>query len=373
MRSKIVVSWLKLVLLIMFADVSAIAYGQDAYRQEISAKRWDIRMLEEAPIWRSLVLNYRCAEKPKYWPEKKAALQAILSQFSTSRWADDAALVLAGDQASIDKNTEGAIDALRQVMENYPSGNTVVTGWYSDFGCTVDEIWLRVSGRLRTKGRPFGRDDGSISEYNLAFLSYFNHTEKYPRRTIDVAQLIIAEMLMMQDNTQGAVGELESIVARSANLSTIAAADRQLANRPDAHIVENLAHTGLRQQMQWPQYSAYVHLMRLYQSQGEVEKAIAVGLELANIASPDGGHWSINRSVGNLLAKNGRWAKAEEQYQLALNGYREYVEDQIAQKESSNDSPPPGVSWRQQILEEWGMGRKLTKLENLVSEARAKR
>ena len=114
--------------------------------------------------------------------------------------------------------------------------------------------------------------------------------------------------------------------------------------------------------------------MHLYQSQTEVEKAIAVGLELANIASPDGRHWSINRLVGDLLAKNGHWANAEEQYQLASNGYREFVEDTIAEKESSNDSLPSGaVSWRQQILEVWGMGVQLTELDNRVSNAKAKR
>jgi lipopolysaccharide biosynthesis regulator YciM len=113
--------------------------------------------------------------------------------------------------------------------------------------------------------------------------------------------------------------------------------------------------------------------MHLYQSQSEVEKAIAIGLELANTASPDGSRWSINQSVGDLLAQNGRWAKAEEQYQLAVNAYREFVEETIVEKELANQSlPSSATSWRQQIMKT-SIGHQLTVLEKLLTEAKAKR
>ena len=122
-----------------------------------------------------------------------------------------------------------------------------------------------------------------------------------------------------------------------------------------------------------PQYSAYRYLMHLYQSQKDVKKAMVVGLELANIASPDGTEWFINRVVGNLLAQNGRWAQAEEQYQFAVNGFRAEVEGIIAEKELSNESLPPGAtSWSQQIWKVWRMDLTLTELEKRLTEAKAK-
>jgi hypothetical protein len=99
---------------------------------------------------------------------------------------------------------------------------------------------------------------------------------------------------------------------------------------------------------------------------------MAVGLELANIASSDGREWFINEQMGNLLAQNGSWAKAEEQYQLTLNGYRAYVERFIAEQEASNTPPPPeATSWRQYIVVRWH--HRLTILEKKLAEAKAKR
>ena len=348
-----------------------------AHGQEMSSKRWDLQMIEEAPIWHRLKIHYFSYPIEKYWPQRKTALQTVINQFPASRWADDAALMLAGGQASIEGDRAGALITLGQVMDNYREGNTVVVGWAPDIGCALDRTWLGTTVLLSPSGsvsesRPFDRY-GGISKEKLEILAYFEHLEKYPRRTIDVAQLISAQIRAEQQDFKGAIAELEVLIARSANLRQIVTTDQQLANRPKVILSALVRFSPLLVRgVARPQYSAYRYLMHLYQSQKDVKKAMVVGLELANIASPDGKEWFINRVVGNLLAQNGRWAQAEEQYQFAVNGFRAYVERLIAEKELSNESLPPGAtSWSQQIWE-GGMDRTLTELEKRLTEAKAK-
>ena len=351
-----------LVFVIGFTGMSNFAHGQ-----EIRSQRWDLRMEAEIEIWKNIRL-YSSVNSAN-WPERKSRLEKVINQFPTSQWADDAILILVGEQAVVDGNTESAIAALRQVMESYPLEHTIVGGWSRDQGCRLDHFWLMSTVPLLSRSR-----SGHRGDQWLEIIAYFEHLEKYPRRTVDVAQLMIAQMLYSQGNVKGAIAELEEIIDREEDLRTIVVADNQLPKRPNAHLVKSYTSYGFLQEVTRPQYSAYYYLMHLYQSQSEVKKAIATGLELANIASPDGRYWSMNQSVGDLLAKNGRWTKAEEQYQLAVNAYREFVEETIAEKELSNQSLPAGAtSWRQQILEVWGMDRELIKLEKLVAEAKAKR
>jgi predicted negative regulator of RcsB-dependent stress response len=363
-----------------FACMSNFAHGQ-----EMSSKRWDVQMIEDAPIWHRLRIHYFDNPVKKYWPERKAALQTIINQFPASRGADDAALMLAGGQASIEGDRAGALITLGQVMANYQDGNTVVVGWAPDIGCALDRTWLETIVLLSPTGsvsesRPFDRY-GGISKEDLERLAYFEHLEKYPRRTIDVAQLVSAQIRAEEGDFKGAIAELEALIARSANLRQVVATDQQFAvrsrdtftfriTRLSAPIRFSPLHVrGIAR----PQYSAYRYLMHLYQSQKDVKKAMVVGLELANIASPDGREWFINEEIGNLLAKNGRWAKAAEQYQLAVNAYREFVEENIVERELANQSLPSGAtSWRQQVMKT-SIGHQLTVLEKLLTEAKAKR
>lgn len=349
-----------------------------AHGQEMSSKRWDLQMIEEAPIWHLLKIHYFDNPVKEYWPQRKTALQTVINQFPASRWADDAALMLAGGQVSIEGDRVGSLITLRRVMSDYPDANTVVVGWAPDIGCALDRTWLGTTVLLSpsgsvTESRPFDRY-GGISKEKLEILAYFEHLEKYPRRTIDVAQLIRAQIRAKEGDFKGAIAELEMLIAQSATLRRIVATDQQLANRPKVILSALVRFSPLLVRgVARPQYSAYRYLMHLYQSQKDVKKAMVVGLELANIASPDGREWFINEEIGNLLAKNGRWAKAAEQYQLAVNGYRAYVERLIAEKELSNESlPPGGTSWSHQIWEGWGMDRTLTELEKRLTEAKAK-
>ena len=366
MKSIVFVYSLLLIFVVEFTCVFDFAHGQ-----EIRSQRWDLRMMAERKIWKEIRLYY--SSRSADWPDRKSRLEKIINQFPTSQWADDASLMLAGGQAAVDGNTESAIAALRQVMESYPSEHTIVVGWRTYMGCKLDYMWLLETVPLlsRPRSRPI-RVDVPPSGQKREILAYFEHLEKYPRRTVDIAQLMIAQMLSSQGDVKGAIAELEAIIDRTGDLRTIVAADNQLAKRPNAHLVKSHTPYAFRQVAR-PQYAAYRYLMPLYQSQSEVEKAIAIGLELANTASPDGSRWSINQSVGDLLAQNGRWAKAEEQYQLAVNAYREFVEETIVEKELANQSlPSSATSWRQQIMKT-SIGHQLTVLEKLLTEAKAKR
>ena len=341
-----------------------------AHGQEMSSKRWDLQMIEEAPIWHLLKIHYFDNPVKEYWPQRKTALQTVINQFPASRWADDAALMLAGGQVSIEGDRVGSLITLRRVMSDYPDANTVVVGWHPANGCHLDKIWLISSSHAR----PFDRF-GGIRKDNLEILAYFEHLEKYPRRTIDIAQLIRAQIWAEGGDFKGAIAELEAIIDKSAELKTLVAIDEQVTRPNITHsapvrIVPFLVRLrGVAR----PQYSAYRYLMHLYQLQKDVKKAMVVGLELANIASPDGREWFINRVVGNLLAQNGRWAQAEEQYQFAVNGFRAEVEALIVEKELSNESlPPSGTSWSHQIWKVWRMDRTLTELEKGLTEAKAK-
>ena len=122
-------------------------------------------------------------------------------------------------------------------MANYPDGNTVVVGWAPDIGCALDRTWLGTTVLLSPIGfsvsesRPYDRY-GTISKGNLEKLAYFEHLEKYPRRTIDVAQLISAQIRAKEGDFKGAIAELEALIARSANLRQIITTDQQLASHP---------------------------------------------------------------------------------------------------------------------------------------------
>ena len=178
MKSGVVLFFLIFIFQIMLANGVSTAYGQ-----EISSKRWDLQMIEEAPIWHRLKM-YHFFDPIKYWPERKTELQTLINQFPASRWADDAALILAGGQASIEGDRAGALVTLRRVIADYPDGNTIVVNWLPDSGCRLDEIWLVITGGLSAKGsvsssRPFDRY-GTISKGNLEILAYFEHLENIP-------------------------------------------------------------------------------------------------------------------------------------------------------------------------------------------------
>ena len=50
-----------------------------AHGQEMSSKRWDLQMIEEAPIWHLLKTHYFNNPVKEYWTKRKAALQTVIT------------------------------------------------------------------------------------------------------------------------------------------------------------------------------------------------------------------------------------------------------------------------------------------------------
>lgn len=370
---------IKIILSIIFTVLVVLCWTSSlTHAYEASAQRWDLQMIEEAPIWEYLLVKYGYAEHAKYWPERRAALQTIINEFPDSQWADDAALIVAWGKAAFEEDSTGAITALREVMKKYPIGQSVVGRCFFDMGCRFDNTWLRWCGGLvflnpdRTirASNPFDRS-GVISSDHREALAYFNHLEKYPKLTKDIAQSAIAQILWKQGDPAGAIAELEQVIARHPDLVAVNKADREAASKPDGYII---GHESVGSHPLWrPEYSVYLSLMGFYQRQGQNDEAVTTGLKLASICSNDGWYWKVNRRVGDVCAKNGRWIEAEKQYQLALEGCRRFVGQRISRKKIREDmgfatKPTAFVSWEHNVLEVEGWKRTITKLENLLNE-----
>lgn len=366
-----------LVLLCVFGTASILKCSEQNSADSVS---WDLRMIKEAPIWKHLLVNYFYADHTIYWPERKEALQKVIEEFPNSRWADDAALLLAGGQASIEGDIKGAINALKKVVHDYPFESTIVTLWDSERGFRLNDAWLMWAPALaflnqdRTirSSYPFDRD-GMISILEREALTYFDHIEKFPVPTKDVAQLGIASMLQALGDLSGASSELEDLISGYSDLPAINAADREAANKPDGYLIACEPPSDMTPVWRI-QYAAYQSLINLYQLQDKKDKAEKLALELVSICSPDGWYWNINRYVGDICAKNDRWDLAAEQYELVLKSVRKSVAYQVQRLQTLYEAgymikPDDFISWEDQAFK--SQEANIVKLEELLKEARS--
>lgn len=288
-----------------------------------SSQRWDLVMIKEARIWKNLLVDYAYADHQRYWPERKAALEKIVNEFAESRWADDAALILACGKASFENDSEGAIAALEGVIRRYPDGQTVVEYWHPDDGCRFDDTWLMWQGGLVflnpdgtvRVAKPFSR--GGLSQLEKEGLAYFEHLEKYPIATKVMAQLFKSQILGHKGHTAEAIATLEAITSNSGTyLTTLNRADKRAVSQTDGHYI--------RSAIKRPECQAYLSLIGYYEKAGDVEKAVGKAGEFLNIYSKDGWQWTINRHIGNFYDRRGFRGQAKEQYRLALDGLKVY-------------------------------------------------
>jgi tetratricopeptide (TPR) repeat protein len=300
---------------------TCFAYGQQF---EKKSERWDKRTIEEALIWQNLLVNYWNANYTLYWPERKKALIAIIEKFPDSQWADDAAILLAGGKASIEKDIPGAIEDLKKIIRTYKNASTIIKGWDSERGCLISEAWLMWAPSLVfinnniVKTLPFDRDS-NISILENEALAYFEHLERFPQRTKDLAQYIMASMLYKQGDTLNAITELENLLAACPDLSVIRATDYEAAKKPYGYFIE--CEPPFEVLPIWRvQYEAFFSLIELYKLSERKDKAIELSEKLVAGCSPDGWYWNINRQVGDINSKYGNWDLAAEQYDLSLKG-----------------------------------------------------
>ena len=129
----------------MLITFPRVSYGGQSVA---NTPRWDLKMIEEAPIWKHLLNSYPYADQARYWPERKAALEQVVMKYPKSQWADDAALVLACGKHDFENDANGAIRDLKNIGSTYPDGQTIVVEWFLGERCEFDDVWLRSQGGL---------------------------------------------------------------------------------------------------------------------------------------------------------------------------------------------------------------------------------
>lgn len=287
-------------------------------------ERWDQEMIREAASWRPLLVRYSRADHAKNWPERRKALETIVSQHSNSQWVDDAQLALACGMAAFENDAAGAITLLDAIIAGYPDASTIVVGYRPDFGCEFDMMWVMCQGSLVSlnddgtirKARPYDRY-GEIGESSKERLAYFHHLRDHPRKTTVVAKVLQAQILYHAGQEDKAVVILDGIIADARKtIATTAAADREAAQGQYGwHILCRL----------WrPEYLAWRMRAGLL-AKTDPQKSTEFITEVARTVSPDGWHWRLNRLAGTWARQNKQEATALEQYGLAARGLQSAI------------------------------------------------
>lgn len=339
---------------VFFARVSS--FGAQAAGEHA---RWDLMMINESGIWEKLLTNYPYAKHQKHWSERKAALEQIVSDFPDSQWADDAELILAcgkfkfEGKAGVDDlvsnaeaysqryfgDAEVAINELRTIIKKYPNDRSIVKSWWSPGnGCKLNDVWLHNQGNLISRNpdgtvrtrRPFDRD-GPMSQQKEEVLAYFEHLDRHPIHTKDVARFFISNILGHQKKYAEASLELELVLADAAELTEAVRADRSAALREDGFFIRGVFR---------PQHMAYYSLMSYYEKTNNIEKAIAETDKFAAIVN-QGARYGIIKHVGTIYEKHGVRSKANAQYRLAIGRINDYIAaDRIRGKSLEYIKPP---------------------------------
>ena len=259
------------ILISIIASISInVCYGQ--VNGEI--KRWDLRMIEEGPIWHRLLTAYEFADINRYWPETKQDLETIINDYPESQWVDDAALALAIGQATVEEDIPGAIPGLKEIMEQYPDEHTII-----DCECSrryrIDEDWRIIVRNLVwinpdhevIRTFPFEiTGPGLVNYQHLGYLKYFEHLERYPRLTKDTAQVIIMQLLHRMGDLEGEIIEFNDLISRHPDIAESVNADKAAAAEPYSYYI------GLKPFGYYPIFRplhyAYHWMMQIYYSNG---------------------------------------------------------------------------------------------------------
>ena len=254
---------------------------------------WDQKMIAEADIWTKLLTCYTKADRIKNWDKRNNSLNNVVTNFSNSRWIDDAELLLIGEMVIKNNDLNEAIQNLRNIIEKYPLGVTIIDDWYLDKGCIIDKTWLMMTSSLVyfddnsiNKVFPFNHDT-KISIVEREVLTYFNHVDKYPQKTVDVAQYIIALMYRQMGDINAAILELEDLLSRYPDLSSVRTIDYNAAKKANGHLIE-FVPPGDRTPIWRIQYKAAIQLLKPYQQQNSTDKLLDLALKLTSVCSPDG-------------------------------------------------------------------------------------
>ena len=303
-----------LVIAIVNAACFNVSWGETQTPNNIT--RWDLMMIdiEQVRVWHNLLDGYFSTAN-EHWRSRKASLQKITNEFPNSQWADDAALILACGKFEFENDAEGAILALSDIISRYPNGNTIISPWWvAGSGCRFDNIWEMAQGSLSyhnrdgsiRKGRPFDAH-GYMSQDRKEILAYFDHLNKYPVYTKDVARIFISEILLHQGRFSDAALEYETLLS-DPQFSKAVQEDAVAASQVNGYLIKNIDR---------PQYRAYIALVESYKKLGKSERIIAETDKLAAVVN-HGANIGIVKRVGETYDEIGLESKARSQYQIAL-------------------------------------------------------
>ena len=311
-----------------------IAFSLDAQNLQentSSNQQWENSIINDALIWRNLLIKHTLANKNEFWVERQAAFNKVITDYSNSNWADDAALMLVGERAVIENNIDDAITDLREIILNYSTESTIVTGWDYTRGCEISEAWLMYAPSLvlinkndSVIARPYNRD-GRISIVEHEQLAYFNHLENYPQLTKDVAHYIIALMLKRNNDIDGAINELEILLSAYPDLSVIRNIDYSAYQQQYGYLIGSVPPYD-NSPIWRVQYSASVLLINLYIQQNNIKDATKIADKLSVQVTYDGWYWGLNRYLGDFYAKNNSVNKAILEYDRAIQGLNNKIE-----------------------------------------------
>ena len=86
--------------------------------------------------------------------------------------------------------------------------------------------------------------------------------------------------------------------------------------------------------------------MGYYEALGKKEKpSVALG-KFIELCSPDGYYWQWNRMVGEFYKRHGKYDEAKEQYRLALQGCKQFIEDENEHRRQLGAEPISDASWQ---------------------------
>lgn len=276
------------------------------------------RLFEERPAKARLFDCYSYADRAKFWPQRKASLQAIVDEYPNSQYADDAAVILACGRYDIEKDAEGAIVALNQVIKNFPDGRSILEPiWAAPLGCRFDWTWTRamrsfsnLSEYRNTRKRSVDDRAPHIVKGELDALAYFNHLTEFPVYTRDIVRLYISTILRTLDRFDEAALELEKVTREIERFSKTVQEDYVAALEGEGNSFIQVLYR--------PNHVGYQTLVFCYRQSGKHDKALRTLDAYASVVDR-GPNYALIQQVGDMYKEFGLAGKAREHYELALN------------------------------------------------------
>ena len=319
-----------------------------------SSLRWDQKIIEEAHIWNNLLVNYMYADAEKYWPERNEALESIVFNYPLSKWADDAALLLAGVKASVEKDISGAIKDLRVVIQKYPDAATVVENWYMHSGFRLNEAWVMYAPNLVIcdsnnkviRTFPFDANE-NISIREQETLAFFDHLNKHPNYTKHRALYTIVLMLLEQGNIKEAIAELEALLNKSSDFYDIIKNDMNASKAKNGFRLESVPPFN-KTPVNRVQYDAMALLCELYLENNNNEKALELTKSYAEKCGSRGWLWNYNLFFCRQFIKMDELKLAEKQLGIAEKGIASKIDRTVKRQEKIYEEKelPISAEWK---------------------------